>query len=88
MAGIASLLRSGKRLSWRAIATSLVYNGTVGLAIAFCWFRWFDGNKADTFFMMGLATLTVLSGTASLELILNLLRKGGITINVFPKQED
>jgi hypothetical protein len=80
-AGLAALLRSGRRVTWLAVLSAMLNSALVGLAIATLWFTKFrDAN--DPYFLIGVCILAGLGGNTLLEFGLAVLRNGGININV------
>ena len=83
--GLAALLRSNKPITVRAVLSALLYSGLVGLIIALLWYNFFEG-KGNIFFLLGVSGLAGIGGTTVLDLIIQLLKNGGIDISIRPKE--
>jgi len=75
LAGLASLLRSGKPLTWRLVAATLLYSGIFGLVIGLLWFNYFGGQN-NIYFLIGVSGLAGLGGTTLLDFIVQGLANG------------
>jgi len=77
LAGLASLLRSGKPLTWYAIFSAVLNGGLLGVAICLLWYNYFENN---VFFLVGLCVLAGLGGMSLLDFILVIFARGGLSI--------
>lgn len=82
--GLAALLRSGRRLDWRIVASAMLYSGLTGLVIGLVWYNYFDGRQ-NIFFLLGVSGLAGLGGTTLIDLLLQVFTNGGVTIEIAPK---
>lgn len=88
LAGLASLLRSGKALTWRLVVATLLYSGIFGLVIGLLWFNYFGGQN-NIFFLIGVSGLAGLGGTTLLDFIVQGLANGfNIKITASKADED
>src|SRR4051794_15613125 len=85
IAGIASILRSGKVITRMLVITSGLNSFLVGTAISLLWYNNFKDNL---YVLMGLAVTLGLSGTSALDLLLSVFQKGGLSINIGSKPSD
>lgn len=83
LGGLAALLRSGKPLNWRTVATALLYSGIVGLVIGLVWYQYFSGQD-NIYFLIGVSGLAGLGGTTLLDFVLQVISKGGVNIFITP----
>ena len=81
--GVAALLRSGRTLEWRAVVSSLVYSGVVGLVIGLVCYKYFEND--NIYLLIGCSGLAGLGGTTVLDFMVQVLAKGGVSINIRPK---
>ncbi len=72
-AGLAALLRSGKQLTWRAVASAMLNSGLLGLGIAMLWFKYYDGAQ-NIWFLFGVSLLAGLGGTVMVDFVLQLFK--------------
>ena len=77
-AGLASLLRSGRQLTLRAIAAAMLYSGLSGLIIGLVWFRYYAGDDPNFYFLIGISGLAGMGGASFLDFLVQALRKGGV----------
>lgn len=81
--GLASFLRSRRKLEFRAVFAAALYSGLMGLIIALCWYNWFDG-QGNLYFLLGISGLAGIGGTTFLDFIVQAFRHGGISIKITP----
>lgn len=86
LGGLAALLRSNRELSLRAVVSAVLYSGIMGLIIALLWYNWFDG-QGNLYFLLGVSGLAGVGGTTVLDFIIQVIKKGGVTINIAPGDE-
>lgn len=79
--GLAALLRSRQPLSPRTILSAVLYSGLMGLIIALLWYNWFDG-QGNIYFLLGISGLAGIGGTTVLDFIIQVIKQGGLTINI------
>lgn len=87
VAGLASYLRSGRELTARQVFSAMLNSGLLGLAIAFLWYRYFNG-KDNIWFLLGVSLLAGLGGASLLDFILMLCKRGGVKVVVSPADEE
>ena len=59
LAGLAALLRGGKKLSYRTVFSSVLNSGLAGLAFALLWYAKFEDN---IYYLVGLCILAGFGG--------------------------
>jgi len=85
-AGLAALLRSGKQLSFRVIASAMLNSGLLGLGLAFLWYNYFRGN---VWFLMGVCLLAGLGGVTLVDFVCQACKYGGVELHVkIPEDHD
>jgi len=84
-AGLAALLRSGKRVTITAVMSAMLNTGLMGLAIALLWYTKFADEK-NLYFLIGVCLLAGLGGTTLMDFVFHLCKKGGFSIVI--KQDD
>jgi hypothetical protein len=72
LAGLASLLRSDKPVTWKSATSHASNCGILGLGISLLWYSEFKDNAQ---FLVGLCVLAGLGGMATVELFVELGRK-------------
>lgn len=87
LGGLAALLHSKRSLTPRAIIAAIVYSGALGTIIALLWYNKFrdDGN---IYFVLGISGLAGIGGASAIDLIVAILKKGGVNIIIKPKKEE
>lgn len=75
LAGLAELLRSGRPLTLRELASSLLYSGVFGLVIGLLWYNYFGGHN-NLYFLIGVSGLAGLGGISLLDFIVQGVSKG------------
>jgi hypothetical protein len=83
--GVAALLRSGRSITWRSLLSAVLYSGLTGLVLGLVWYNYFDGQK-NLFFLLGICGLAGLGGTTLMDLVVQVLSGGGITISLAAKE--
>lgn len=81
--GLAALLRSNKKLSWRNVFAALLYSGMMGMIIGLLWYNYFDG-KGNIAFLLGVSALAGIGGVTVTDFVIQCLSRGGIDIIVHP----
>jgi hypothetical protein len=80
-AGLAALLRAGKRVNTGAVFTAMLNSGMIGLGIATLWYTKFQDN---IYFLIGICILAGLGGATLVEFVVQFiiggLKSGGISI--------
>lgn len=79
LAGAASLLRSARELTWRAVLSAILNSGALGAGIAMLLFTYFKDN---TWFLLGLCLLAGLGGMTVFGFLVTVLQKGGINVDI------
>ncbi len=86
-AGLAAQLRFGKHVDWIAIASSMLNTGLTGLAIALLWYNKFRDSQ-NIYGLIGICVLAGLAGMPATSFILQMLRKGGLSITITAEKDD
>jgi hypothetical protein len=85
VAGISSLVRSGKELTVRTILAAGCYSGLLGLVIGLLWYNYFA--PANIFFLIGVSCLAGLGGVSLIDVIVQVIARGGVNILIQPKDK-
>ena len=72
-AGLAALLRSGRKLDARAVASSMLNSGLLGLGIGFLWWKYYSGEQ-NVWFLFGVSLLAGLGGTTMVDFAVQVMR--------------
>lgn len=72
-AGLAALLRSGQKLSYRAVISAMLNSGLMGLVIFMTWYNLY--GPENMWFLMGVSILAGLGGNTAIDFILTLAKK-------------
>lgn len=83
--GLASLLRSGNPLTYRAIFTAILYNGMMGLLIALVWWNYF--HETNIYLLLGVSGLAGMGGVTVVDFLIRVIKKGGLHITVSPQDD-
>ncbi len=86
LGGFFSYLRSDRKFELRYAAAAMFYSGITGLVIGLLWYTWFAPD--NMFFLIGVSGLAGLGGSTAIDIVLKLLKSGGINIVVKPNDED
>lgn len=86
LGGLAALLRSDKPLTKRALAAAILYSGVVGLIAGLLLYTQFAPG-GNLFILIGSAGLTGVGGVTLVDFLLQVLAKGGISIQIKPKED-
>lgn len=81
--GLAALLRSHSKLSWRSVFSALLYSGLMGLIIALLWYNYFNG-AGNIYFLLGVSGLAGIGGTTVVDFIVQVAKSGGVHITINP----
>lgn len=84
LGGLASLLRSHKPITLRALLAASLYSGLMGLIIALLWYNFFDG-KGNIYFLLGVSGLAGIGGTTVIDFVIQVLKRGGVNITITPQ---
>ena len=87
VAGLAAHLRGNRDLTMRQTVSAMLNSGLLGLAIAFLWYTYFDGQD-NVWFLMGVSLLAGLGGVSLLDFLLMVIKRGGIDIQVRTRDPD
>lgn len=79
LAGLAAILRSGRRLSPRTIVSAVLNSGMLGLAIACTWYHYWP---AHLWFILGVSILAGLGGLSLIDFVVQAIRHGGVNIQI------
>jgi hypothetical protein len=85
-AGLATLLRFAKRLSWLSIISAMLNAGFLGLAIALIWYQNYlkSENVAG---LLGICVLAGMGGSTLSDLLISLLAGAGISIKIMHERD-
>jgi hypothetical protein len=86
LGGFFSHLRSKKPLSLRNTIALTFYSGLVGLVIGLLWYNYFA--PGNLYFLIGVSGLAGLGGTTLLDVVVNVISKGGVNIMFTPQGDD
>lgn len=86
LAGIAHLLRSGQELTVRTVVAAGLYSGAMGTVIGLLWYNYFISS--NIYFLIGVSGLAGLGGVSLIDVITQIISKGGVNIIVRPKQHE
>lgn len=78
-AGLASLLRSGSKVTVLSVLSAFLNSGLVGLGISLLWYHKFQDN---VYFLIGVCVLAGLGGATTVDAILNAVKSGGFSIKI------
>jgi hypothetical protein len=81
LAGLAALLRSGQTISIRSLLSAWLNSGLLGLAIAFIWYNYFEGDQ-NPWFLLGVSILAGLGGYTVIDFVITLLVSKGWNITI------
>lgn len=89
-AGLAALIRNGKRPTRMDIFSAMLNSGLIGLALAMLWFHKFQDN---IYFLIGITILAGLGGATMVDFVLTLFRAylgaaANVKIEEKPKAEE
>lgn len=73
LAGLAALLRSGRKLGWRPVVSSLLNSGILGAGVFLVW--WNLGGDENLVLAAGVCALAGLGGTNTVEFVAELVRQ-------------
>lgn len=80
-AGLAALLRAGKKVNVGAVVSAMLNSGMMGLAIASLWYTKFQDN---IYFLIGICILAGLGGATlvefAIQFFIQALKSGGVSI--------
>lgn len=80
-AGLASLLRTGAKLTTVSVISAILNSGLVGLGISLLWYTKFQDN---VYFLIGICVLAGLGGATTVDMILNSIKAGGFSLKIGP----
>lgn len=83
-AGLAALLRSGRRVGIYSIASDMLNTGCLGLAISLIWYARFKSSDDAVYCMIGICLLAGLSGSRAINIIAQYCKRGGIVFEIRP----
>lgn len=85
-AGLAALLRSDQPLTLRSFASATMYSGSMGLIIAFLWYKNY-GEAGDPYFLLGVSGLAGIGGVTVVDLVSIAIKKGGLIVKALEKDQ-
>jgi hypothetical protein len=84
-AGLAAVLRSGKKLTTRSVLSATLNSGLLGLGIGFIYFQWAE----NIYILIGICALAGLGGITLLDFVVQALQGGGINVTIrVPHKDD
>jgi hypothetical protein len=83
LAGLAALLRTDRVLDWRKVSGAILNSGLLGVAMGLMWYKVFYPD--NLWLLIGLTLLAGLGGMGVFGFFLELVRKGGIGVDVVIK---
>ncbi len=86
-AGLAALLRSGKAITPLSIFSAMLNAGLIGTAICLLWYTKFR-SEDNIYFLIGVCALAGLGGTTVLDFVIQLCKKGGVSITISPSHDE
>lgn len=75
VAGLAALLRTGHEITWRAALSAMLNSGMLGLVIGLTWYKYYKGDEASVYFLLGVSTLSGLGGVSLVDFVLQLFKR-------------
>jgi hypothetical protein len=85
-AGLATLLRFGKKISTLAVVSAMLNAGLLGLAISLIWYRNYQ-EASNIHGLIGICVLAGMGGSTITDLLLSLLAGAGIKV-IFINERD
>lgn len=79
LAGLAALLRSNAPLKAKSVTSALANSGLLGLGIALLWYT---RAQDDIYLLVGVCVVAGLGGMTTVDFVLELVRRGGLSIRV------
>lgn len=87
LGGLAALLRSKQKLTWRNIFAAILWSGLSGLLIGLTWYNYFN-DQGNIYFLLAVSGLAGIGNMTVTDLIYQLMRSGGINITINSKPPD
>lgn len=75
VAGLASILRNGKQITWRMCVSATLNSGLFGMGVAMLWYH-FYGGSAYPWFMLGVSLLAGLGGASLVDFFYQVVQDG------------
>lgn len=76
-AGLAALLRAGRKITVGTVFSAMLNSGLLGLSIALLWYAKFQDN---VYFLIGICVLAGLGGATMVDFVIEAVKKGGLSI--------
>ena len=86
-AGLAQLLRSGKKLSWRSCVSAGLTSGLLGLLVNLLLWQRYSNSDEGVWLLMGVGLLAGFGGMSLLDLIVE-VAKGNVKIGIRLEKKD
>lgn len=80
-AGLATLLRFAKRLSWLSVISAMLNAGFLGLAIALIWYQNYLKSE-NVSGLLGICVLAGMGGSTLSDLLISILAGAGISVKI------
>lgn len=71
-AGLAALLRSRQKVSFRAVASAMLNSGFIGTIIGLIWYSQY--RETNLYFLVGVSILAGLGGSTTIDFVLQVAR--------------
>lgn len=84
-AGLAALLRSGRRLTLVAIVSSMLNSGLLGMILFLVGYQKYQGNP---YLLVGISILAGLGGMTIIDFAIQVIEKGGLHIHIRTKDPE
>lgn len=84
--GLAAILRSKAKLTWRSVFAATLYSGLTGVTIALIWYNKYQAD-GDLYFLMGVSALAGIGGVNVVDFVLQLWKNSGLNFKVIVDQK-
>ena len=80
-AGLATLLRFARRLSWLSVSSAMLNAGFLGLSIALIWYQNYLKSE-NVYGLLGICVLAGMGGSTITDLLISVLSGSGINVKI------
>ena len=87
LSGLATILRSPKRLTRKDLFSATLNAGMLGLGICLTWYSKFSTGEDDVYMLLGICLISGLAGVSVMDFIVEAVKAGGVTIKLSPKKK-